>query len=289
MTHQEIQDKEIIEQYVRDKLTSAERHAFQEHLFECDECFEQADVTARFIAGVREASRLGVLNTPQPERARLLPGFFNQGWAFRWAMPAMAASLLVGVLIIGLWALSLRRQNQQLAQQTAEQSRAAEDLQRSEAKIRELEASGTASQEQLEVLRKENDRLKERLKTVEREKETQVAQLRQPDANVPVINIYPLGDTQRSGGTGEVNQLRLPQAARRFLLILSDFQPGLSNYWLEIMDPSGRIVTRRTGLKPDQNGELRVLLKRTMFGQGKYRVKLFGQGKPIAEYVVQVE
>lgn len=57
MTHQEIQANEIVEQYVRGKLTNAERRAFQEHFFECDECFQQVEVMASFVAGVREASR----------------------------------------------------------------------------------------------------------------------------------------------------------------------------------------------------------------------------------------
>src|SRR5688572_7197423 len=126
MTHQEIQANDIIEQYARGKLTAAERLAFQEHLFECDECFEQAEVTARFVAGVRDASRTGLL--PERHQPEAAGGWFNQGWALRWAVPALAASLLISVALIGWWALSLRRQNQQLAQQTAEQNRAAEQL-----------------------------------------------------------------------------------------------------------------------------------------------------------------
>ena len=119
MTHQEIQANEIIEQYVRGKLPTAEQRAFQEHLFECDECFQEAEFTARFVAGVLDASRTGVLTAhDQPERAGTVSAWFNQGWAFRWAMPALAASLLIAIVLIGWWALSLRRQNQWLTQQT---------------------------------------------------------------------------------------------------------------------------------------------------------------------------
>jgi hypothetical protein len=291
MTHEQIQDNEVIERYVRHQLTSDERLAFQEHYFNCDECFEQTQLTARFVAGVRDASRSGVLAADDVNAARssLVPALFYPNWMRNWAVPALAMSFLLAALLLGIWALSVRRENQRLAQQAGEQSRIAEELRRSEAKIRELEASGTASQEQLAALRKENDRLKEEVAAAARQRETQVAQVRQPDANMPVINIYPLGDAQRSGGSGEVNQLRLPRGARSFVLILSDFQSGGSNYRLEIMDPSGRIVTRRAGLKPDQNGELSVRLNRTLLSAGKYRLKLYGQGNAIAEYVVQVE
>src|SRR5688572_24171316 len=162
MTHQEIQANEIIEQYVRGKLPPAERRAFQEHLFECDECFQQAELTARFVAGVREASRTGVLTAPQPERARTVGAWFNQGWASGWGT-AVAASLLIAIALIGWWALSLRRQNQSLTQQTAEQNPAAEQLKLSEAKIRELENREIASQAEKEALEQEIQRLKEQV------------------------------------------------------------------------------------------------------------------------------
>jgi hypothetical protein len=46
---------------VRHKLPPDERRAFQEHYFACEECFEQVQITARLVAGVRRASRKGVL------------------------------------------------------------------------------------------------------------------------------------------------------------------------------------------------------------------------------------
>jgi anti-sigma factor RsiW len=289
MTHQEIQANEIIEQYVRGKLTTADRRAFQEHLFECDECAQEAEVTARFVAGVREAARTGLLTAhPQPEQAQTVGAWFDRAWVFRWAAPVLAASLLIAIALIGWWAFSLRRQNQLLTRQSAEQDRAAEQLKLSEAKIRELENRGIASQAEKQSLEEEIRRLKEQVASAEQQRGTPLAQVRQPETNLPAINIYPVGDAQRSGGTSEVNQLRLPPETRRFVLLLSDFEPGLANYQLEIMSSSGRMLTRLTRLKPDRNGDIGVTLDRSLLGPGKYTVKLLGQGKLIAEYVVQV-
>src|SRR6266571_422975 len=65
MTHQEIEHQDIIERYVRNDLSAADRGAFQEHFFACDECFEQVQLTERFIAGVNHAAATGVLqNAP---------------------------------------------------------------------------------------------------------------------------------------------------------------------------------------------------------------------------------
>ncbi len=296
MTHQQIQDNEVIEQYVLHKLSPDARRAFQEHYFECDECFEHTTAAARFIAGVRAESRSGVLAVKQTERprfwSRLIPPVYNP----RWAMPALAMGLLLAVVLTGLWAVSLRRENQQLAQRTAEQAAGSERLQGLETKIRELEAGNNASQEQKEALAREISSLKEQLAAAERQRETQVAQLRQPDVNVrqpevnvPVRNIYPVGDVQRSGGTDEINRLNVGRGTRNFVLILGEYEPGYSSYHLEMRSSSGKLVTRRSGLKPDKNGDLRVLLQRSLLSPGQYRLKLFGERTPIAEYVVQVE
>lgn len=291
--HNEIKDRDMIELYVLNKLPAEERREFQEHFFECDQCFEQSQMAARFIAGVRAASSSGVLAAGQtdrlPSRNRLFPALLNQRWAGAWLMPALAVSLLLAVGLTALWALSLSRENRQLAELRAEQSRASEQMQRLDAKVRELEASGSASQEQREALKEENRRLKEQLAETERQRETQLAQLRQPDINVPVRNIYPVNDQQRSSGTGEINRVRVPRGTRTFVLILGDYKPGYSNYRLDILDPSGRVVARREGLKPDQGGELSVMLNRTLMSPGKHRLKLYGGQQPIAEYVIRVE
>lgn len=301
MNQHELEQQETVERYVRHRLAADERRAFQEHFFACDECFEQVQTTARFVAGVREASRAGRLAAEQTGRprpaSRLLPAFLKQGWASRWAMSAVAASLLVALALVSFWALALRRQNQQLAGradgqeavETAEQGRASERLRDLETKIRELEAGDSASREEKESLRREISRLKEQLAATERERETQLARLRQPEVNVPVRNIYPVGDAQRSGGGGDINQLRLPRGARAFVLILGDYKPGYPDYRLEILDSGGRAVARRLGLRPGPDGDLSVMLNRTLLSRGKYRLKLYGRGETVAEYVVQIE
>jgi hypothetical protein len=291
MTHNQIRDGEVIERYVLHKLPPAERQAFQEHFFECDECFEETNVAARFIAGVREASRSGLLAGDQTEQRPRLAGaaVFNQWWRRAWLMPALAACLLLAFALIGLWALSLRRENQLLAQRAGETRPASEQQRTLEARIRELEASDSTSQAQKESLRQEINRLKEQLAATERQRESHVAQLREPDVNVPVRNIYPVGEVERSGRAGDSNQLRVPRGTRTFVLILGDYKSGYSNYHLEVRDPSGRLVAKLTGLKPDENGELSVLLNRTLLSRGKYKLKLYGGGKPVGEYAVRVE
>ncbi|HEY8203954.1 MAG TPA: zf-HC2 domain-containing protein [Pyrinomonadaceae bacterium] len=287
MTHQQIEANEIVERYVLHQLPPEERRAFQEHYFSCDECFERTQTQARFIASAREAADSGFLVAGQSEPASSV--FLFPALLRAWVVPALAAGLLVAFALIGLWALSLRRQNQQLVQQTAERSPAAEELRRSETRIRELEASGTASQEQLESLKKENSKLKEQLQAAERERETHVSQLRRSDINVPVINIFPVDEAQRGGGASAANRIRVPLGTESLVLILGDYKAGYASYRLEIRDASGRLVTRHAGLKPDQNGDLSVMLSRALLRQSKYKLSLFGRQELIAQYVIEIE
>lgn len=281
MTHEEIQSSDVVEQYVRRKLSPADRQLFQEHYFNCDECFEQVQLMSRFVAGVREESRIGVFAA---EREKVL-AHPASNWLRNWFVPALAMSFLVAAVLLGVWVLSLRRENQRLAQLPNDQRQATEQLRNLENKVRELEASGTASQQERESLIKEVNRLKEQLASTGQ----QVAQAGQPEITAPAINVYPLGDTQRSTGGGDLNRVKLPPQTKNFVLILSDFQPSASNYRVEIADPSGRTISRRTGLKPDKQGEISLRLNRSQFSQGKYTVKLLAADKKVAEYLVEIE
>ena len=292
MNHQEIEEKEIIERYVLHQLAADERLAFQEHFFSCDECFERAQMEARFIASARQASRSGVLASDEADKplvpGRSMPAAFSRGFG-GWLIPALAASLLLVVALTGLWALSVRRENQLLAARAAEQGGASERLRVLEEKVRELEAGQSALQQQKDSLNEEIGRLKEELTANERQHQTELAQLREPEINVPVRNIYPVGGAQRSGRTGEANRVRVPRGTKSFVVILSDFKSGYADYRLEIMDSSGRLVTVREGLKLDEAGDLSVMLNRALLTESKYTLKLFGQRQLIAEYVIVIE
>ncbi len=90
MMHPQIEDEEIIERYARNQLTPEQRRAFEDHFFACDACFEKLQATERFIAGVRDAARRGVLgkDLPGPVPAR--------SWS-SWFLPALATSTCVAL------------------------------------------------------------------------------------------------------------------------------------------------------------------------------------------------
>jgi hypothetical protein len=92
MMHEEIEDQEIIERYVRNQLAPEERQAFEEHFFACDACFEKLQATERFVAGIRDAAARGVL--PGTSQASL------RSWrTASWWIPAFGAAALAALLL----------------------------------------------------------------------------------------------------------------------------------------------------------------------------------------------
>jgi anti-sigma factor RsiW len=73
MTHQEIEDRDIVDAYLRGSLVESDRQAFEEHFFTCDECFAQVQTAEKFGAGVREAAASGRIPVAIVEES---PGLF---------------------------------------------------------------------------------------------------------------------------------------------------------------------------------------------------------------------
>jgi hypothetical protein len=112
MMHREIEDQEIIERYVRRKLAPDERHAFEEHFFACEECFEKVQATERFVAGVRDAASRGLLED------RRSADYERKSSSWRaWMFPALAATSCASIVLAAITAWTLLFQIPRLRQQ----------------------------------------------------------------------------------------------------------------------------------------------------------------------------
>lgn len=107
---------------------------------------------------------------------------------------AMAASLLLALGLTGGWALWLTRDRQQLVQRLSEVSSQA-------TRVKQLEQEHRQLQAQAEDLK--------------RGYESQLAELKAPQLNAPVYDVFPEGVVQRSGETS-VNQLELSPKTKEF-------------------------------------------------------------------------
>ena len=71
MTHDEIEQGDVIDSYVRGDLTPAARDAFEEHYFGCDECFAKVREIETLRGAVHAGAEAGWLaaNVPVPAPA----------------------------------------------------------------------------------------------------------------------------------------------------------------------------------------------------------------------------
>jgi hypothetical protein len=68
----------MVEAYVRRKLAPQDYALFEEHYFQCGQCFDEVQVAEKFVAGVEHAARTGLLDPvrePGPEKRWLWPAF----------------------------------------------------------------------------------------------------------------------------------------------------------------------------------------------------------------------
>ena len=71
INHEEAIKDLMAERYLLGELNSAEREAYEEHLFSCDACFEQVKVGTEFVAHLRH------IGTEDPQAA-IAPGFMSR-------------------------------------------------------------------------------------------------------------------------------------------------------------------------------------------------------------------
>lgn len=115
MMHPQIEDEEIIERYVRNQLSEEERKSFEEHFFACEECFAKLQINERFVAGVRDAARRGLLASAELTSVSRLGG---------WWIPAFgaiaAAALFLAALSGWMYFSQMPTMRDQLARSKAE-------------------------------------------------------------------------------------------------------------------------------------------------------------------------
>ena len=99
MTCREVEERDILEQYVLDQLTDSEREEFEQHYFECDSCSEQL----RIGLAIQEELRFF-------PRKRARGAFFRQ---IRIWIPGFAT--LVVLFAVGVWWYTGRRPQSQRA------------------------------------------------------------------------------------------------------------------------------------------------------------------------------
>ena len=272
MTHQEINQNEIVERYLLHKLPPEERHAFQEHFFDCDDCFQQVQTTSRFIAGVRHASRRGLLD----RKKEALTWSWSSGW-LKSALACSAVLLLLAVVFVWLWFNRSPETNRNLAGASETRPQVVAPTPNA------TDQAGKHPDDTQQPETNQNGRAK--LDEPKLQRQPVNAQPR-PDqnligqANIPTVTL----ESSRDSGTPD-NQLAISPEATRIRLLIP-VEPGnrFQSFTVQIIG-SGKNVIETVKAMPNRAGTLSVSMPAGRFESGDYRVKLIGNRGPQQELV----
>ncbi len=277
MTHQEIENHEIVERYVRHQLSLDDRRAFQEHFFACDACFNKVQMTARFVAGVRQASVGGGL--AQAASATPAVATSTAGWA-NWLKPAFALATAASLGLAILLGWLLLSQMPKLRDDARREREMREQLERDQQELEKAKQQGVEratselerEREALAQEKSEREKLQKQLAELTRNQAPPAAGAKnQPAVNAPIVILEAVRDSQTA------NQLTLPEHAASATLWV-EVEPGnrFTGFNLQLITSGGRLVTSVKGAKRNAYGAVAVNLPASLLRVGKYIVKLYG-------------
>jgi hypothetical protein len=277
-------DEEELVAYGRGQLEDVEAERLQSHLLRCDRCLTAFKDVVDFFGELREGEEpVGEREIRRewdvfrrrvhaPAVARKSFGL----WIGPRAIFALAASVLVAVGLATFWGLRLRQDVQQMARQwQAEHAR------------RE------AAEQHARRLQQQNDALARAYESELAELRSQLAELRQPQWNVPVYDIFSREALLRSGSASGINDITVPRSVRSFSLTMSGTgHPEYPSYAIELVDGRGHLRWRATGVQRDRYGNFTLTLDRAFLDPGEYWLRLHGQKdgrlQKLAEYRIRL-
>ena len=271
MTHQEIIDREIVEQYVLDQLSAGDRRIFQEHFFECDDCFQQAHNLSENVTRVRYAAAQGALAAEERRKAAA---------SFSWLRPVLAFSVGACILLAAL-ALALFLGNRRLQVRLAGEEEALKSQQRAQT---ESENSKRDAEQKLQAAEAERARLQQQLDELNRGKPSP-----RPDENLVAQTKTPSVTLESSRDSGSAAQLTIPTGTKTISLLIP-VEPGnrFQSFSVEVLRSKAPVATVK-GARPNQSGSLSIRVSAAQLESGDYRVRLYGVDKLQRELLAEFD
>jgi multidrug efflux pump subunit AcrA (membrane-fusion protein) len=263
MDHAQIEEQQIVDRYVRGTLPAAEVAGFEEHYLSCQDCLDQLDLAESMNRGFKRAAGQDAVRVAAAHQLAVV------AWLARLGRSRQAAVLVMALLVAVLlpWGLAERR----IADRDRELARTRSTLEH------ERSAASSRGTAEAEKLRTE---LEASRRDLAREQE-QLTQARQPQGNVPILNL----SVERGGPSGEPTaRLHLPRTPGWIVLVLM-IDPPRPSYRVILRDAGRKEVWSGDGLHPDANDSLSLSLPSTLLAPGDYTVtaeSLAPGGKPVA-------
>ncbi len=277
MDHTYVEEHNLLEAYLAERLSAEERAAVEAHYFSCEICLERLETAEGFREGMR---RVAAEDLAQAVAVRAQLGFLAGLAALsrRQRLALAGALLLVAALPAG-WLLE---RNRRLEHQLAEAADGAEEQRRAlEARLLSLEQAGADDRQ----------RLTEELAR-ERQAHATTPELTAPQINVPLFVLAAVRSDE-SAGREPVNQLPLSSGTTSVILAAELATVDFPAYRAHLRTADGREVWQAQGLEPDSRDTLVLLLPAAMLQPGTYRLTVEGaqtnnKVSPVAAYEFRV-
>ena len=269
MNHTAIEEQQIAERYVRGKLTPEEAALFEEHYLSCQECLDRLDLAESMERGFRRAAGQDAAQLATVKQLAVVAWLARLGRSRQ--MAALVMVVLVVAILPGLYVMrqARERDHELAATRTAlEQERG-----RSSTEAERLRQSLEASRQDLA-----------REQKARAAADQELAKARQPQSNVPILNL----DAERGGGVSAgqaTHRLRLPRSPGWVVLVLLIDPPYQPAYRVILRDAEGREVWRGSDLQRNESDALSLSLSSSLLVPGDCTVTVEGlapSGKPVA-------
>jgi hypothetical protein len=283
MDHAYVEEHDLVEAYLKDRLSESERAEFEAHYFACETCLAQLEMASDFQEGMRQVA------AEDTARARigLLAGLALLSRGRRIALGGLL--LLLVALPLGLLVARNRGLERQLAE--AREARVTapappagteQRIASLEARLRSLQQAGAGDRRRLE-----EELAKERQARAAAESEAAV-----PRVNVPIFTLAAV----RSGedaGREPVNRIPLSATAGPVILTLELATIDYPSYGASLRAEDGKEIWQARGLRPDSRDALVILLPSRMLRPGSYQLAIEGasgdgKGFAVAAYPFRV-
>lgn len=277
--------EETLLSYAQESLSAQARGMIDLHVKGCVVCATRLQDAQDFFSPARadeiELSEFEThrqwrnLRQQLPFESRSVLGRISQSVSTR-GMLAIAAGLLLTTSLMGVVALHLYREKQEL--------QALIDQKSESMAVRIPEPKDLPKD--LEEAINQNRALQQKLSQTE----NQLLELQQPQINTPISEIT-VGDTVRSEKNGRAElTTTLPPTANFFTIELNIVSDTFPEYELAFLDASGKTVLQGTNLKPNeraqeitpsprpnQKARLNFSIPRTVLSPGKYSFRVYGK------------
>jgi hypothetical protein len=274
MDHAYVEEHDLVESYLKDRLSESEREEFEAHYFACATCLERLETASDFREGMLQVAAEDTARA----QAGLLAGLALLSRGRRIALGGFL--LLLVALPLGLLVARERGLERQLAEARGPRVAvpvAAGSEQRIatlEARLRSLEQADAADRRRLE-----EELAKERQTLAAAGNGTAV-----PQVNVPIFMLAALRSGEQEGRE-PVNRIPLAAASGPVILTLELATIDFPTYQASLRTEDGKEVWQARGLRPDSRDALVILLPARMLHPVSYRLTIEGvrsDGKEIA-------